>query len=104
EGGRSALIHVEIEARFSPKLGPRLADYYMQVRLRHRRPVLPIALCLRRGKPGITLQAIVDADLGPEIGCFRYYTLCLEKTRAEDFLARDEPLAWALAALMRAET
>jgi hypothetical protein len=104
QGNRSALIHIEIEARFGPKLGARLADYYMQVRLRHRRPVLPIALCLRRGKPGVLLQAIVDSELGPEIGCFRYYTLCLERCRAEDYLSRDEPLAWALAALMRAET
>jgi hypothetical protein len=103
-GGRSALVHVEIEARFGPKLGARLADYYMQVRLRHRLPVLPIALCLHRGKPGITLRANVDDELGPEIGCFRYYTLCLERCRAEDYLTRDEPLAWALAALMRAET
>jgi len=46
-GGRIALVHVEVEARFGPQIGPR---------------------------------------------------------RAEDFLAKDRPLAWALAALMRPES
>jgi hypothetical protein len=103
-GGRIALVHVEIEARFRPELGPRFASYYMQIRLRHGRPVVPIALCLRRGKPGVHFEAVVDSDLGPEIGCFRYYSLGLERSRAEDFLVKDQPLAWALAALMRPET
>lgn len=49
ERAGSALVHVEIEVRARPGVGVRLAGYYMQLRLRHGRPVLPILLCLRRG-------------------------------------------------------
>jgi predicted transposase YdaD len=102
--GRTALIHVEIEARSRREIGPRLAGYYMQTRLRHGRTVLPFAVCLRRGRPGVHLDVVVDDELGPEIGCFHYYCFGLERSRAEDYLAKDQPLAWALAALMRSET
>jgi len=103
-GGRTALIHVEIEARSGPQIGPRLAGYYMQIRLRHGKPIVPIAVCLRRGKPSIHLESVVDADLGPEIGRFCYYSFGLARSIAEEFLARDQPLAWALAALMRPDS
>ena len=103
-GDRTALVHVEIEARYRPEIDRRLAGYYMQIRLRHDRPVLPIAVCLRGGPPGVSLRSVVEAELGAEIDRFRYYLLGLEGSRAEDFLIRDEPLAWALAALMRPES
>ena len=95
------MIHVEIEARSRPELGLRLAGYYMQLRLRHGRPVIPIALCLRRGRGGVSVEQVSDAELGPEIACFRYYAFGLAGCRAEDYLDRAEPLAWALAALMQ---
>jgi hypothetical protein len=101
--GRTALVHVEIESRFRPEVGPRLGGYYMQIRLRHGLPVLPFLVCLRRGRPGIHYEAVADADFGPEVNRFSYYCLCLAGCRAEDFLAKDQPLAWALAALMRPE-
>jgi len=104
-GGRTALVHVEVEARFRPEMGLRLAGYAMQIRLRHGCPVVPILLCLRRGRPGIHLEeTAVDTEIGPEIWRFRFYSLCLEGSPAEEFLARDQPLAWALAALMRPES
>lgn len=102
EGG-TALVHVEVEVRARPEAGVRLASYYMQLKLRHGRPVLPVLLCLRRGRPGVTLEQVTDAVLGPEIGSFRYYAFCLAGCCAEDYLARPEPLAWALASLMRPE-
>ena len=98
--GRTALIHVEIEARARPGIGDRLSSYYMQVRLRYGLPVISIVLCLRRGRPGIREETVVDANLGPETNRFRYYAFHLEGCRAEDFLAVDLSLAWALAALM----
>jgi len=51
-----------------------------------------------------TYKGHVRHSLGTTIGCFRYYLFCLEGSRAEDFLACDQPLGWALAALMRSET
>jgi hypothetical protein len=100
--GEMALVHVEIEARFRPEIGPRLSGYAMQLQLRHGHPVLPLLLTLRRGRPGIHLEeSAADARLGAEIWRFRYYALGLEGCSAEEFLARDQPLAWALAALMK---
>jgi hypothetical protein len=101
---RTALIHVEIEARYRPEIGRRLGGYYMQIRLRHNLPVVSIALCLRGGPPGISMGSLVDAELGTTANHFHYHLFCLEGSRAEDFLARDQPLGWALAALMRPET
>jgi len=98
---RRALVHVEIEARSGPQMGPRFAGYYMQIQLRHGRPVLPILLCLQRGSPGVHFNTVVDAALGPEIGRFSYYSLALSRMLAEEYLAKEQPLAWALAALMR---
>jgi hypothetical protein len=103
-GDRIALVHVEVEARYRPEIDRRLAGYYMQIRLRHDLPVLPIALCLRGGPPGVTVRSVVEAELGAEIDRFRYYLFGLQGSRAEDFLARDQPLAWALATLMRPES
>jgi hypothetical protein len=98
---RTALVHVEIEARSGPQMGSRFAGYYMQIQLRHGRPVVPILLGLRRGRPGVHFNSVTDAALGPEIGRFSYYSLALSGLFAEEYLAKDQPLAWALAALMR---
>lgn len=103
-GGLTALVHVEIKARSRPEMGRRLAGYYMQLQLRHGRPVLSILICLRRGRPGVSVETTVDARLGLEIGRFCYYSLGLAGSSAEDFLSRDQPLAWVLAALMRCES
>ncbi|HEY2737132.1 MAG TPA: hypothetical protein VGK45_01940 [Thermoanaerobaculia bacterium] len=99
--GRTALIHVEIEARSRKEMGARLAGYNMQIRLRHGRPIVSILVRLRGGQPGVHLDAVVDAALGPELLRFSYYSFGLARSRAEDYLAKDQPLAWALAALMR---
>src|SRR5439155_17201722 len=97
---RTALVHVEIEARSGPQMGPRFAGYYMQIQLRHGQPVVPILLCLQRGRPGVHFISVADASLGPEIGRFSYYSLNLSGVLAAEYLAKEQPLAWALAALM----
>jgi len=98
--GRTALIHVEIEARTRPEMGSRLAGYHMQIRLRHGKPIVPVLVRLRGGEPGVHFETVVDAALGPEILRFSYYSFGLARCRAEDYLAKVQPLAWALAALM----
>jgi len=99
--GRTALVHVEIEARSRRQMGARFAGYYMQIQLRHGRPVVPILLCLQRGRPGVRFESVTDAALGAEIARFSYFSLALSGLLAEEYLAKDQPLAWALAALMR---
>jgi len=99
-GGRPALVHVEIEARTRPDMGSRLERYNMQIRLRHGLPVVPILLRLRGGRPGIHFESVAEVDFGPELVRFNYYSFGLVRCRAEEYMAKDQPLAWALAALM----
>jgi hypothetical protein len=82
-------------------MGARLAGYNMQIRLRHGRPIVPVLVRLHGGQPGVHLEAVVDAALGPELLRFSYYSFGLARCRAEEYLAKDQSLAWALAALMR---
>ena len=56
---------------------------------------------MRGGPPGVTKAKVVDEVEGEIINVFHYYVLGLEKSVAEEFLKRPEPLAWGLAALMR---
>ena len=95
------LVHVEIETDFGSGMELRIWQYYMMLRLRHRLPVLPILVTLRGGRPGVhrgTVRESLDRKL---TALFHYRALGLSGCRAEDWLARPEPLAWAFAALMR---
>jgi predicted transposase YdaD len=97
--GRPLLIHVEIEARASQEMPERLWRYNNQIRARYDTPVLSIVAYLRRGRPGVCLETW-PSDLGPDFPELRYISFGLAGCRAEEYLARPEPLAWAFAALM----
>jgi hypothetical protein len=97
--GRPLLIHVEIEARANPRMEERLWRYRNQIKARYDTPVLTIVLYLKRGRPGVYLKTR-ESDLGPAFPGFRYVSFGLAGCRAAEYLARPEPLAWALAALM----
>jgi hypothetical protein len=97
--GRPFLIHVEIEARAKPGMEERLWRYCNQIQARHDTPVVTIVLNLTRGRPGVCLRTRLS-DLGPEFSGFRYLSFGLAGCQAAEYLARTEPLAWALAALM----
>ena len=95
------LVHVEIETDFSSGMDQRLWQYYMQLRLRHELPVLPILVNLRGGRPGIHQETLQEGFDGKTTSVFHYRVLGLSGCRAEEWLARPEPIAWAFAALMR---
>jgi len=97
--GRPLLIHVEIEARAKPGMEERLWRYSNQIQARHDTPVLTIVFYLTRGRPGVCLRTRLS-DLGPEFSGFRYLAFGLAGCQAAEYLAKPEPLAWALAALM----
>jgi hypothetical protein len=94
------LVQVEIEARASAGIGRRLSSYRSQIHARHDRTVLTIVVYVRRGQPGIRLETLKEDLFGVELAVFRYFSLGLANCSAAEFLARPEPLAWALAALM----
>ena len=96
-------IHVEIEARFARAMALRMAEYYMLARLRCQMPIVPIVVNLKGGPPGVTRRSHREVVAKIEMARFHYYNFSLAPSRAEEFLARDEPLSWALAALMRSD-
>ena len=101
EAGESVLIHVEVEAEARAGMAERLWQYYMQVRLRHGLQVVPILVNLKGGRPGLHYEVLEEGFEEQGTARFRYRAFSLSGCRAEEYLALSEPLAWALAALMR---
>jgi hypothetical protein len=97
---RFLLVHVEIEARSRRGMGTRLRDYHRAIQARHEDPVLSIVVYLKGGPSGICEQ-VLDGGLPlPGVTSFRYLSFGLSRCSAAEYLAKPEPLAWALAALM----
>ena len=99
--GSRVLIHIEIEAQARADMADRFWRYYMQVRLRHRLPVVPILVNLKGGRPGVHRKILVEGFEALETARFRFRVFSLSGCRAEEYLASPEPIAWALAASMR---
>lgn len=95
------LVHIEIEAEARAGMDERLWKYYMQLRLRHGLPVVPILVNLTGGRPGLHHEVLEEGFEEPGAALFRYRALSLSGCRAQEYLALAEPLVWALAALMR---
>jgi hypothetical protein len=101
ETGARILIHIEIEAEARADMADRFWGYYMQLRLRHGLTIVPILINLTGGRPGAHDELLVEGFEGLETARFRFRVFSLSGCRAEEYLALAEPLAWALAALMR---
>ena len=98
--GKAILVHIEIEARARPGMGERVRRYHHRIQTRHEGQILSIVLFLKGGEGGIC-EELMHSDLaGPGLTPFRYLSFGLAKCPAVDYLAKPEPLAWALAALM----
>src|SRR5262249_9883711 len=69
--------------------------------LRHDLPVHTFVLSLKGGPAGVRDLEYREGSLDRELALFRYTAFGLSGAPAEEYLARPEPLAWALAALMR---
>lgn len=102
-GGESELVvvHVEVEARARKAMGRRMWRYAMQLRLRHRKPVVPIVLYLRGGPVDIAAVTVEERFEDQHLASFTYFAFGLSRSDAPRYLERPEPLAWALAALMQ---
>jgi len=77
----------------------RLWRYRNQIQARYENRVLTIVIYLKRGRPGVCLKSW-ENDLGPAFPELRYVSFGLSGCLAAEYLARPEPLAWALATLM----
>ncbi|MBW8875980.1 MAG: hypothetical protein JF614_13520 [Acidobacteria bacterium] len=101
DGGKSLLVHVEIEARARRGMGERLREYHRWIQSRHSGQILSIVVYLRGGRGGVREEVAKEDLAGPGLPGFRYLSFGLERCFAADYLSRPEPLAWALAALMK---
>jgi len=97
---KALLVHVEIEAQARKSMGKRLRDYHRLIQTLHHEQILSIALYLRGGKQGVREEVLEEDLVGPGLSAFRFLAFGLEKCLAREYLARPEPLAWALASIM----
>jgi len=95
------VIHVEIELRYRSGQEARFFLYNRLLAQRESSPVLTLVLYLHGGPVGLRHAEHVERAIGEEICRFRYRSFGLSRLPAEDYLSRPEPLAWALASLMR---
>jgi len=95
------LVHIEIEARAGSRMPYRLRAYAGRIQAAYGEQVLSILVNLRGGPAGVHQTNFVSALAAPELSPFRYVVFGLARCSGEIFLARSEPVAWALAALMR---
>lgn len=102
-GGGSLLVHVEIEARARSRMPHRLRSYASRIQTAYSGQVLSILLNLRGGRAGVHHTVLPGELSGPELSPFRYVVFGLAGCSGASYLARKEPLAWALAALMTPE-
>jgi hypothetical protein len=100
-GDGTLLIHVEIEARARSRMPHRLRAYASRIQALYGEQVLSILVNLRGGKPGIHQAALDDGLSAPELSSFRYVVFGLSGCQGPGYLALDEPVAWALAAVMK---
>ncbi|HYU30540.1 MAG TPA: DUF4351 domain-containing protein [Thermoanaerobaculia bacterium] len=99
--GGALVIHVEIEARARRAMPQRLRAYALRIQTLYDGQLLTILLNLRGGPAGIQRVRREGEIPGPGLSSFQYIVFGLAGCAAADFLKRPEPLAWALAALMR---
>jgi len=94
------LVHVEIEARAGSRMPYRLRAYAGRIQAAYGEQVLSILVNLRGGPAGVH-QATLDSALAASVlSPFRYVVFGLARCAGAAYLARPEPVAWALAALM----
>jgi hypothetical protein len=94
------LVHIEIEARAGPRMPDRLLTYAGLIQAAYGARVLSILVNLHRGEAGIHRLPPEDDLPAPELSTFRWVVFNLEGCPGADYLAKSEPVAWALAALM----
>jgi hypothetical protein len=98
----TVLVQIEPEALHAAEAAERIRRSLQNLRIPWATPVLASVLYLRGGRPGASLESEAVARIDVIETARAYFTaISLAATRAEPYLRRPEPLAWALAAWMR---
>lgn len=97
----TVLVRIEPEGLLPAETSLRIGESVRGLRLPYGEPVLASMVYLQGGRPGVRLESgIIAQAAGIELARLYYTTFGLSESRAEHFLERPEPLAWALAARM----
>jgi len=95
------MVQVEPEALTPAELSRRIGLYFSDREIHYCQPVLLSVLYLRGGRPGVNLEtAPVCRILDTDILRIYFSAFGVAGSRAEYYLERPEPIAWALSALM----
>ena len=98
----TVLIQIEPEALGPDETSRRLGRYFVGLETRYTQPVLLSVVYLQGARPGVNLEsASLSRIFDMEVLRIFYTSFGLAECRADSYLERPEPLAWALAALMR---
>jgi hypothetical protein len=95
------IVHVEIQREREPHFGHRMWQYYVALRQRENKPVIPIALVFYARRHGIAQEEYEEAVFGQSILTFRYLQISLPLLRAEDYVQAEQVLGAGLASVMR---
>jgi Domain of unknown function (DUF4351) len=95
------ILHVEAELEYRVVVPPRLWRYNKLVSIRHGLAVHTFVIYLHGGPPGVAKCVERARSLGQPLGSFRYRSFGLSRASASEYLKKPQPLAWALAALMK---
>lgn len=95
------VLHTEVQLRYRASLGARWWRYGRVLGMRRGAPVHTLVLYLRGGPPGLKRTVYRERSFGRRVSTFHYDSFGVSRAPAADYLARPEPLAWALAALMQ---
>lgn len=96
------LVRIEPEMLAPGEISLRIGQSVRALRLPYAKPLLASAVYLQGGRPGLRLESgVVAQACGIDMARLYFTTFGLAGTRAEHYLERPEPLAWALAARMR---
>lgn len=98
----TVISQIEPEVLPPPDLARRLGRSLMTLELCYGQPVLLSVVFLQGGRSGIRLESGAIAEICDiELARVYYTAFGLSESRAEYYLERPEPLAWALAAWMK---
>ncbi len=100
---RLILVHAEVEGQFRKTIDRRTWRYFMYLELKYDVPVISIVVFLTGGKAGVERRVVVEKVGSAEVNRFTYYAFGLSQSLAEAYVDRPQPLAPALAALMRSK-
>ncbi|KGB29108.1 Rpn family recombination-promoting nuclease/putative transposase [Heyndrickxia coagulans] len=93
------LIHVEPQSYYEKSFPERMFRYYMMINLRHRKPVLPIAVFSYEEKTE-TPDTYIFAFHNIEILRFHYLSIHLMKQNWRNYIRSNNPVAAALLSKM----